>query len=56
MDRIECYNCAMLAVMHAEELEDIEKLEVLEVLMEARNIERDAAEWVNSQALEGAQE
>lgn len=40
MDRIECYNCAMLAVMHAEELEDIEKLEVLEVLMEARNIER----------------
>lgn len=46
MDKIECYNCAMLAVMHAEELEDIEKLEALEVLMEARNIERaTAAAW-----------
>lgn len=46
MDKIECYNCAMLAVMHAEELEDIEKLEVLEVLMEARNIERaTVAAW-----------
>lgn len=46
MDRIECYNCAMLAVMHAEELEDIEKLEILDVLMEARNIERStAAAW-----------
>lgn len=46
MDKIECYNCAMVAVMRAEELEDIEKLEVLEVLMEAQNIERaTVAAW-----------
>lgn len=56
MDRIECYNCAMLAVMHAEELEDIEKLEVLEVLMETRNIERTTvAAWKTYEMDKGAQ-
>ena len=46
MDKIECYNCAMFAVMRDEELEDIEKLEILDVLMEARNMERaTAAAW-----------
>ena len=46
MDKVECYNCAMLAVLRDEELEDIEKLEILDVLMEARNIERaTAAVW-----------
>nr|DAH27834.1 MAG TPA: hypothetical protein [Caudoviricetes sp.] len=46
MDKIECYNCAMLAVMKADGLEDIEKLEILDVLMEARNMERaTVAAW-----------
>ena len=46
MDKVECYNCAMLAVMQADGLEVIEKLEILEVLMEARNIEKTtAAAW-----------
>lgn len=46
MDKVECYNCAMLAVMQADGLEGIEKLEILDVLMEARNIERaTAAAW-----------
>lgn len=44
MDKVKCYNCAMMAVMQDEALEDIEKLDVLEVLMEARNIERATAE------------
>lgn len=44
MDKVECYNCAMIAVLRSEDLEDIEKLEILEVLMEARNIERATAE------------
>ena len=43
MDKVECYNCAMLVVLRDEELEDIEKLEILDVLMEARNIERATA-------------
>lgn len=46
MDKVECYNRAMLAVLRDETLEDDEILEVLEVLMEARNIERaTAAAW-----------
>lgn len=46
MDKIECYNCAMITVMQADGLEDIEKLEILDVLMEARNIEMaTAAAW-----------
>ena len=55
MDKIECYRRAMLAVLRSS-MKDDAKLEVLAALMEARNIERDAAEWANSQALEGAQE
>ena len=43
MDKVECYNCAMMAVLRSEDLEDIEKLEILEVLMEARNIEMSTA-------------
>ena len=46
MDKVECYNRAMLAVLRDETLEDDEILEVLEVLMEARTIERaTAAAW-----------
>lgn len=46
MDKVECYNCAMMTVLRDEELEDNEKLEILDVLMEARNIERaTAAAW-----------
>lgn len=55
MDKVKCYNCAMLSVMQDEELEDIEKLEILEVLMEARSIEREAAAWDSCRAEEGAQ-
>lgn len=54
MDNVECYNCAMLAVMQADGLEGIEKLEILDVLMEARNIEKTTAEaW---KAYRGSQE
>lgn len=46
MDKVECYNRAMLVVLRDEELDDNEKLEILDVLMEARNIERaTAAAW-----------
>lgn len=46
MDKVECYNCAMMTVLRDEELENIEKLEILDVLMEARNIERaTVAAW-----------
>ena len=46
MDKVECFNRAMLAVLRDVTLEDDEILEVLEVLMEARNIERaTAAAW-----------
>lgn len=46
MEKVECYNCAMMAVLRSEDLEGIEKLEILDVLMEARNIERaTAAAW-----------
>lgn len=46
MDKVECYNRAMMTVLRDEELEDTEKLEILDVLMEARNIERaTAAAW-----------
>lgn len=46
MDKVECYNRAMITVLRDEELEDTEKLEILDVLMEARNIERaTAAAW-----------
>ena len=56
MDKIECYNCAMLAVMQADGLEGIEKLEVLEVLLEARNIERaTVAAWKTYEMDKGAQ-
>lgn len=55
MDKVKCYTCAMLSVMQDEALEDIEKLEVLEVLMEARNLEGEAAAWASCRAEEGAQ-
>lgn len=55
MDKIECYECAMLAVMRDELFEDDVKLKVLETLMEARNLEKEAAAWANYQAGEGAQ-
>lgn len=46
MDKVECYNRAMMTVLRDEELENIEKLEILDVLMEARNIERaTVAAW-----------
>ena len=46
MDKVECYNRAMITVLRDEELDDNEKLEILDVLMEARNIERaTAAAW-----------
>ena len=57
MDKIECYKCAMIAVLRDEELEDIEKLEILDVLMEARNIERaTAAAWKTSEMDKEAQQ
>ena len=55
MDKVKCYTCAMLSVMQDEALEDIEKLEILEVLMEARNLEREAAAWSSCRAEDGAQ-
>lgn len=55
MDKVKCYTCAMLSVMQADGLEGIEKLEILEVLMEARNLEREAAAWASCRAEEGAQ-
>lgn len=57
MDKVECYNCAMLAVLRDEALEGIEKLEVLEVLMEARKSELDLKAALSAyQADKGAQE
>lgn len=44
MDKIECYECAMLAIMRDKVLLDGAKLKVLEVLMEARNIEKSMVE------------
>ena len=55
MDKIECYKCAMIAVMRDDILEDDVKLDVLATLMEARNLEKEAAAWANYQAGEGAQ-
>lgn len=43
MDKVECYNRAMMTVLRDEELDDNEKLEILDVLMEARNMERATA-------------
>lgn len=57
MDKVECYNRAMITVLRDEELDDNEKLEILDVLMEARNIERaTTAAWSAYQADKGAQE
>lgn len=57
MDKIECYKCAMIAVMRDEIMEDDVKLEVLATLMEARKVELDLkAAWSAYQADKGAQE
>ena len=56
MDKVEGYRCAMLAVLRDATLKDDKILEVLEVLMDAQNIEKEAAAWANSQALEAAQD
>ena len=51
MNKIECYRCAMLAVLRDE------ILEVLEVLMEAQNIEKStAAAWASYQVDQEPQE
>lgn len=56
MDKVECYNRAMMTVLRDEELENIEKLEILDVLMEARNIERaTVAAWKTYEMDKGAQ-
>lgn len=56
MDKIECYKCAMLAVMRDGILEDDVKLDVLATLMEAQKSELDLkAAWSAYQTGEGAQ-
>lgn len=56
MDKVECYNRAMMTVLRDEELENIEKLEILDVLMEARNIERaTVTAWKTYEMDKGAQ-
>lgn len=56
MDKIECYNRAMITVLRDEIMEDDVKLEVLATLMEARKSELDLkAAWSAYQTGEGAQ-